>query len=294
MKRVSHRDAGSNNEDDDEYGARISEEDYRSMLTEHVERYRRVRFKGSSNLTASNTNTSGIKCSAHAKSQKLANEVVGSFKDERTTRAVEVRNEIYGDISPLKHGIDHEMDFSNGYLDRYTLVEPFCLDIGEGVVYRIPPTYEHLAPTLRLPSLSDIQIEEYLLTGPLDAAGLGSIIALDRGYADQSQGMGETLPTYESLQARIKSLSSSNSVQKFNLQVSDLGLDSSSVPEGAAGGIQRSIMSDMGILQVHYVKVLEKGDTYEVSVFFLLVAYFAAFFSCISSIFLLLGRCSCF
>ncbi|CAN6484002.1 unnamed protein product [Victoria cruziana] len=239
MKRVSHRDAGSNNEDDDEYGARISEEDYRSMLTEHVE-------------------------SAHAKSQKLANEVVGSFKDERTTRGVEVRNEIYGDISPLKHGIDHEMDFSNGYLDRYTLVEPFCLDIGEGVVYRIPPTYEHLAPTLRLPSLSDIQIEEYLLTGPLDAAGLGSIIALDRGYADQSQGMGETLPTYGSLQARIKSLSSSNSVQKFNLQVSDLGLDSSSVPEGAAGGIQRSIMSEMGILQVHYVKVLEKGDTYEI------------------------------
>ncbi|XP_031494199.1 chromatin-remodeling ATPase INO80 [Nymphaea colorata] len=264
MRRVSHRDAGSNDEDDGEYGTRISEEDYRSMLTEHVERYRRVRFKGSSNLVASNTNTTGIKRSTHTKRQRLANEVVGSFKDERSNRGVEVHNEIYADISPHKHETNHEMDFSNGYLDRYNSVEPVYLDIGEGVVYRIPPTYEYLAPTLGLPSFSDIRIEEYLLTGPLDASGLGSIMALDRRTGGRSQGMGETLPTYESLQARVKSLASSNSVQKFNLQVCDLGLDSSSIPEGAAGGIQRSIMSDMGILQVHYVKVLEKGDTYEI------------------------------
>ncbi|KAI5012415.1 hypothetical protein ZWY2020_024549 [Hordeum vulgare] len=34
--------------------------------------------------------------------------------------------------------------------------------------------------------------------------------------------------------------------------------------KGSAGRIRRSIISESGSLQVHYVKVLEKGDTYEI------------------------------
>jgi len=75
--------------------------------------------------------------------------------------------------------------------------------------------------------------------------------------------MGETLSQYESLQARLKDTSASNSTHKFSLKLSEADLNSS-IPEGAAGRIKRSILSEGGILQVYYVKVLEKGDTYEV------------------------------
>ncbi|XAR69491.1 DNA helicase [Bertholletia excelsa] len=76
--------------------------------------------------------------------------------------------------------------------------------------------------------------------------------------------MGEPRPQYESLQARLKALSMSTADHKFNLKVSDISLDSSAIPEGAAGGIKRSILSEGGVLQVYYVKVLEKGDSYEI------------------------------
>ncbi|KAI9098516.1 hypothetical protein K1719_025141 [Acacia pycnantha] len=49
--------------------------------------------------------------------------------------------------------------------------------------------------------------------------------------------MGETLPQYDSLQARLKAISASNSPHQFSLKV-------------------------------YYVKVLEKGDTYEVRVLY--------------------------
>ncbi|KAK8684283.1 hypothetical protein V6N13_040313 [Hibiscus sabdariffa] len=75
--------------------------------------------------------------------------------------------------------------------------------------------------------------------------------------------MGEPYPQYESLQARLKAFAASNITQKFSLKVSESALNSS-IPEGAAGNLQRSILSEGGVLQVYYVKVLEKGDTYEI------------------------------
>ena len=148
-----------------------------------------------------------------------------------------------------------------------TVYESSYLDIGEGIAYRIPPAYEKLAVALNLPTFSDIRVEEYYLKSTLDLGSLAKMMAADKRYEPKSRaGMGEPQPQYESLQARLKALSSSNSVQKFSLKVSDSALNSSSIPEGAAGSIQRSILSDGGALQVYYVKVLEKGDTYEVSV----------------------------
>lgn len=92
-------------------------------------------------------------------------------------------------------------------------------------------------------------------------------MAADRRFGYRGiAGMGEALPQYDSLQAKLKSLTPSDQVQKFDLKVTEEGLYS--IPEGAAGRIQRSIMSsDGGQMHVHYVKVLEKGDTYEVSSF---------------------------
>ncbi|KAK9289646.1 hypothetical protein L1049_007804 [Liquidambar formosana] len=188
-KRRSHFES-TNSEDEDEggnYGAHISEEWYRSMLGEHVQKYK-----------------------------------------------------------------------------RRTIYESAYLDIGEGITYRIPPTYDKLAVSLNLPSFSDIRVEELYLKGTLDLGSLAKMMAADRRFGPRSRaGMGEPQPQYESLQARLKTLSSSNSVQNFSLKVTETGLNSS-IPEGAAGSIQRSILSEGGVLQVYYVKVLEKGDTYEI------------------------------
>lgn len=98
----------------------------------------------------------------------------------------------------------------------------------------------------------------------MDLGSLASMIADDKRFGFRSQvGMGDPQPQYESLQARLDALAFSNSSQKFSLKVSDVGLNSS-IPEGAAGSIKRAILSEGGVLQIYYVKVLEKGDTYEV------------------------------
>lgn len=143
-------------------------------------------------------------------------------------------------------------------------LEPAYLDIGEGITYQIPPSYDKLAPSLNLPSLSDIRVDEFYLKGTLDMGSLLEMMANDKKVGSRIRaGMGEPRPQYESLQARVKALPSTNATQKFNLNVSDAALESS-IPEGAAGNIKRFILSEGGVLQVYYVKVLEKGDTYEV------------------------------
>lgn len=107
-------------------------------------------------------------------------------------------------------------------------------------------------------------MEEVYLKGTLDLQSLAEMMASDKRLGPKNRaGMGEPQPQYESLQDRLKASSTSNSAQKFSLKVSDIGLNSS-IPEGAAGNIKRSILSEGGVLQVYYVKVLEKGDTYEV------------------------------
>lgn len=145
------------------------------------------------------------------------------------------------------------------------IYEPSFLDIGEGITYKIPPTYEKLAASLNLPSFSDMRVDETYLKGTLDLGSLAAMMAGDKRFGPVSRsGIGEPRPQYESLQARLKALAASNSAQKFSLKISESALKSS-IPEGAAGNIQRSILSEGGALQVYYVKVLEKGETYEAS-----------------------------
>ena len=142
--------------------------------------------------------------------------------------------------------------------------DPVYLDIGEGITYEIPPNYDKVAATLNLPSFSDIRVEEFYLKSTLDLGSLAKMMAADRRFGRRGRaGMGEVLPQFDSLQAKLKSLVCNDQAQSFNLKVTEEGLNS--IPEGAAGRIQRSILSDGGQMQFYYVKVLEKGDTYEVS-----------------------------
>lgn len=258
----TRRDMDSEDDEDGsnrDYGAHISEERYRSMLGEHVQKYRRVAFKDSSVLTPAPTRKA---ISATKRSHGSSK----GRKEERALRGVDTTPEFLRDISPLKHGSYIDTEFGSEYAsDRFlSSLDSAYLDIGEGITYQIPPTYDKLVTSLRLPSFADVRVEEYFLKGALDLASLAAMMTADRKFGSRSHyGMGEPKPQYESLQAKLKALSASNSVQKFSLQVCDIGLDSS-IPEGAAGGTQRLIMSESGALQIYYVKVLEKGDTYEV------------------------------
>ncbi|KAF5194649.1 Chromatin-remodeling atpase ino80 [Thalictrum thalictroides] len=256
LNSSANRDADSNDGyDDDDYGTHISEERYRSMLGEHIQKYRRVRFKESSPRPApSQMGMSVPKRNVSSKGKKLGNE-------ERVLHGVAVSQAYIND--PTNY---YEADVAPEYRGDIisSSIDYALLDMGEGITYRIPPTYDKLASSLKLPSFKDIQVDEYYLKGTLDMGSMAMMMASYSRFGSRNRsGMGEPQPQYESLQAKLKALSACNSVQKFNLQVCDLGLGSSSIPEGAAGGIRRSIQSEEG-MQVYYVKVLEKGDTYEI------------------------------
>ncbi|KAF3441996.1 hypothetical protein FNV43_RR15912 [Rhamnella rubrinervis] len=249
----------SDYEDEDIYcGTHITEERYRSMLGEHILKYKR-RFKDSSTSPApSRMGIQVPKSNLGSKARKSGNEHRGGFLE------LESAPEWLNDVNPQKPGNYREADFApqNG-IDRATYDPPY-LDIGDGITYKIPPTYDKLVASLNLPSFSDIQVEEVYLKGTLDLGSLAAMMATDKRFGPKTRvGMGESLTQYESLHAKLKASSTSDSVQKFSLKVSDVGLNSS-IPEGAAGNIKRSILSEGGVLQVYYVKVLEKGDTYEI------------------------------
>ncbi|XP_052173015.1 chromatin-remodeling ATPase INO80 isoform X2 [Diospyros lotus] len=243
----------SDEDEDSSYAVHITEEKYRAMLGEHIQKYKR-RLNNSSASAAS----ARIGTKSSSKGRKSGTEHRGGLHETETS-------DFINDVSPQKLGNYHEVDFAPEYAIDRSIYEPALLDIGNGITYRIPATYEKLASSLNLPSMSDIQVEEFYLKGTLDLGSLAAMMANDKRFGPLSRaGMGEARPQYESLQARLRAMSAGNSSQKFNLKVSESGLDSSSIPEGAAGGIKRSILSEGGMLQVYYVKVLEKGDTYEI------------------------------
>ncbi|KHN40301.1 DNA helicase INO80 [Glycine soja] len=79
--------------------------------------------------------------------------------------------------------------------------------------------------------------------------------------------LGEHIQKYKrrfmgALSSPVQNQVASNSTHKFSLKMPDVDLNSS-ISEGVGGIIRRSILSKGGVLQVYYVKVLEKGDTYE-------------------------------
>ncbi|XP_023543755.1 DNA helicase INO80 [Cucurbita pepo subsp. pepo] len=256
-RRQSLNSEEDNDSVDDYYGTHITEERYRQMLGEHIKKYKR-RSKDSSSPMPTRIGNSVPKGNSSSRARRSGSEQQGGFLE------VETANDCLNDYNPHRPGSHHEAGLARLRTTDRVIYEPAYLDIGDGITYKIPPTYDKLAASLNLPSFSDIQVEEVYLEGTLDLGSLASMIADDKRFGTRSQtGMGDPQPQYESLQARLDALAFSNSPQKFSLKVSDVGLNSS-IPEGAAGSIKRAILSDGGVLQIYYVKVLEKGDTYEI------------------------------
>ncbi|XP_078444984.1 DNA helicase INO80-like protein isoform X2 [Wolffia australiana] len=256
LKPSIQTEPSSSEEEEDGYETQISEEQYRSMLGEHAQRYKRSKYKSSPYGASSTHSVPPVsKNILGSKFQRRENYPVASFK-EGFSHNMERSPEYYGGDVGSEYGRGSKV---------FSSLDSTYLDIGEGITYRIPPTYDKLVTSLKLPSLSDIWIEEYYLRGSLDMHSISKMMAAGRKFGSWNRGgMGEPIPMYESLQARLKALSSCNSLPKFSLEVCDAGLDPFGVPEGAAGRMRRLIMNDSGTLQVFFVKVLEKGESYEI------------------------------
>ncbi|KAE9585259.1 putative DNA helicase chromatin remodeling SNF2 family [Lupinus albus] len=247
-----------NSDDEEDSTFNMTEERYRSMLGEHVLQYKR-RVKDVSSSPAQNeVSVPLLKSNAGLKARKSGSERRGGL------HAAETTTEWMNDSNYKKAGNHRDADFVQRNGTDRTNYEPASLDIGDGIAYKIPPVYDKLAGMLNLPTFTDIHVEDSYLKGSLDLGSLAKMMASGKRFGNRNRaGMGETISQYESLQARLKFMSSSNLAHKFSLKVSDIDLDSC-IPEGAAGSIKRSILSEGGVLQVYYVKVLEKGDSYEI------------------------------
>ncbi|XP_024012789.1 DNA helicase INO80 [Eutrema salsugineum] len=252
-KRWTEDDDDDAEDDDDLYNQHVTEEHYRSMLGEHIQKFKNK----SKESRANHTHLMGVPVPksnvGNYRGRKLGNGHHGRFYDMDTS------SNFASDAIPPRRGNHRDSDIT-----PKIAYEPSYLDIGDGVIYKIPPSYDKLVASLKLPSFSDIHVEDFYLKGTLDLRSLAELMASDkRSGARSRNGMGDPRPQYDSLQARVKALSASNSTPNFSLKVSEAAMNSV-IPEGAAGSTARTILSDGGVFQVHYVKVLEKGDTYEI------------------------------
>ncbi|KAL2327072.1 hypothetical protein Fmac_020499 [Flemingia macrophylla] len=258
-KRAWSRNSDTDDESKEKYcGTYMTEERYRSMLGDHVQKYKRMRMDALSSPAHNRIAVPLVKSNNGLKVQNSVNDYKGA------TQTADSASEWLRDMSNQQAGNHSHADFRQQYGTERIKYEPASLDIEDGNTYKIPPIYDTLASMLNLPNFSDIHVEDFYLKSTLDLGSLAAMVAADKRSGTRNRaGMGESLSQYESLQARIKAMSASNSLYKFSLKVSDVDLNSS-IPEGAAGSIKRSILSEGGVLQVYYVKVLEKGDTYEI------------------------------
>ncbi|GAB2295564.1 Putative DNA helicase ino80 [Dionaea muscipula] len=258
FKSSSKRNRNSDDDlDNGYYETPIIEERYRAMLGDHLQKYKR-RQKDMSMSPAAARMAMSVPKNNTGPSPKMRR----SGDEHRGLHEPEKTSEFIARYSPQNITNYSDSDYAHKGGNDRTTYEPAYLDIGEGIAYQIPLTYDKLAESLHLPKFSDIQVEEFYLMGTLDLGSLAAMMDSHRSCELKSRvGMGEHLPQFGSLQAKLKS-SSTNQVQNFSLKVIESGLNS--IPEGAAGRIKRSILSETGQLQVFHVKVLEKGDTYEI------------------------------
>ncbi|CAN4089861.1 unnamed protein product [Withania somnifera] len=259
--KKKRRTSYSSDEDGDRdraYSTYISEEKYRTMLGEHIQKYKRRLGNSSASPAATRNGVPMMRSGGGSRDQKSTNDHRGGML--RLGSASD-----FFSNSTQGFGYHFQSDFAGPYGGNRSIYEPAFLDLGEDITYKIPPPYEKLATSLNLPTLSDIQVNEIYLQGTLDLETLAAMMASDKKLGPRRQGgMGDPKPQFESLQARLRAQPANSAGQKFSLLVSEAALEASSIPEGAAGGIRRSILSEGGVLQVYYVKVLEKGDTYEI------------------------------
>lgn len=277
-------DADSNDEIEMNYGINFSEEHYRDMLGEHLKKYRRAQLKEAIaarfHVTAKKKPDTGLSArdgsGPNRKLHKLdfgKQELHGAFHMEGKVFS---KNALDLCMSqPPDNGLQPARDF--GTTDSQRLGVFDLLDIGDGIVLELPPLYDQLAPLLGLPDFAAMEMDERLLNGQLKPGALFAMVASDplakRWKARFCRGGNEQSHQSSALHG------TTNGHKRFSLQVFEpmplqggTGLDgfvetpdSLFLPSQEGSLVTwRQILSDSGILRQCEVKVLERGDGYEV------------------------------
>eukprot|EP00250_Pteridium_aquilinum_P019700 c24539_g1_i9 orf=448-5037(-) len=131
------------------------------------------------------------------------------------------------------------------------------LDIGDGFLFEIPPLYDQLAPTLGLPGLEALEVEERILSGQ---ARFDVIVS--------SVTSGRLAKLWKASEQRDNSRKSLNS-KKFSLKVLESlpisgANESSLLPEQQEmPGTWRHILAETGVAMQCEVEIINKGEGFE-------------------------------
>lgn len=131
------------------------------------------------------------------------------------------------------------------------------LDIGDGFLFEIPPLYDQLAPSLGLPTLETLQIEEHILNGQARFDVIVSTVTSGR------------LAKLWKASEQSNNLRKSFSSKKFSLKVLEAvpvagAKDSALQPDRLeVPGTWRQILSETGAAIQCEVEIINKGEGFE-------------------------------
>ncbi|KAH7443717.1 hypothetical protein KP509_02G047900 [Ceratopteris richardii] len=224
------REDADSNDEIEEDAVSISEEQYRGMLGDHLKRYRSAHVRGvlpsRFRVTSSNRLGEAPVMSSNRRPQKLDD----------------------------YQGSAYAQHLDNGYLTQKSGAQNL-LDIGDGFVFEIPPFYDQLAPTLGLPGLEALEIEEHILNGQARFDVIVSAVTSGR--------LAKLWKTSELSESLKKSLGS----KKFSLKVLDSvplpGAKDSALGKQELSGTWRSILSETGVSIQCEVEIINRGDGFE-------------------------------
>ncbi|KAG6552261.1 hypothetical protein Mapa_006111 [Marchantia paleacea] len=296
-------DSDSNDEDEDDSIYAISEEVYREMLSEHYQRYKRARLQeavAARSSVAAVRRTESAKQKALGNYQTDPNGFDGSnhqtsdFVKQYSRKNRMKKTDQYGNtMKDLYSGTTSGISPGGSEMHTGLTIERMTaeggplfnlLDIGGGVQFQIPPAYERLASSLHLPDLAELQISERILSGKISSTSLLPRMASDpRAKLWRLRaGMGESWDSLRHPGGMLRMFQEEGQ-RRFSLQVLDrasMHLSSSYIAEGSTGpslGLEaldgsqqgdpitlRHISSDGGLMSHCEVKIIERGDGYEV------------------------------
>jgi DNA helicase INO80 len=142
-KRKRHLDGASDDDEADPYSNQITEEHYRTMLSEHVQKYKRSKFREG----AFGSDPPCV-ASPQIKDKSGGKKTMKHRSDSRnvaTLDEVEASHE-YSGIECIKtHG---------GFNKLVATLDSTYLDMGDNIRYLVPEGYDKLASSLNLPAHS--------------------------------------------------------------------------------------------------------------------------------------------
>lgn len=291
-------DSGSNNEDDEEII--ISEEHYRNMLSEHFQKYKRARmleFVSARPTVQANRKRDRAKYKALDADKVDTNGIEGSNMHPAGAVKQYARKsrgkKVEADSGPLLLGPPEPTKVSvMEHMSGPGTSGPGMLDLNVEAPYEVPPPFDQLAPSFEY---TPLEISDGTMKGSGNATSIVPMMVADpraelwqlragmRGAYDEGQPGVNVLRMFEEdmeRKLRPPEAIERNMLSGFLAEGSNgQGSGGSDGPGGEVldepgievlegsqpGATMRHISSDGGLMKHCEVKVIERGEGYEVS-----------------------------